>query len=154
MLQLEKLYNIQLVLIGFDKKLEKDLQGLHYLIHDWKQQIEVALLKTCDVGIMPLTNEPFNHGKCGFKLIQYMACGLPTISTPMEANIKINHGNDNMFANTTHNWYSCFTAIIQNKDLYREVGKKNIEIAETYFSIENNQQEYLSLFTEIISNTL
>ena len=149
LLQLQELYNMQLVLIGFDKKLEPRLQGLHYTIHDWKAETEIALLKTCDVGIMPLTNVPFNHGKCGFKLIQYMACGLPTIATPMEANIKINRGNANLFATTKFEWYSCFTVIIQNKELYKETGEKNIEIAEEYYSVKNNCKEYLSLFQSI-----
>ncbi len=99
LLQLEEIYNIKLVLIGFDTKLEKGLQGLHYINYSGQQSTEIALLKTCNVGILPLPNEPLAKGKCGFKLIQYMACGLPTVATPMEANIKINRGNDNLFAN-------------------------------------------------------
>ncbi len=146
LLQLQELYNIQLVLIGFDKTWENDLQGLSYTIHEWQQHTEIALLKTCNVGVMPLSGEPFSQGKCGFKLIQYMACGLPTISTPVDANVKINHGNDNLFANTKYEWYSCFTVMIQNKEWYKEVGKKNQEIAEKYYAVENNRSLYLSLF--------
>ena len=151
LLQLQELYNIKLVLVGFDTKLEKDLKGLHYVNYPWQESTEVALLKTCSVGVMPLPNEPFAKGKCGFKLIQYMACGLSTVSTPMEANIKINHGGDNLFANTTFEWYSCLSAMIQNQPFYKEAGEKNKAIAAEYYSVENNQKIYLSLFQNIRS---
>ncbi len=149
LLQLQEIYNIKLVLIGFDAKLEKELQGLHYINYDWQQSTEIALLKTCNVGIMPLPNEPFARGKCGFKLIQYMACGLPTVATPMEANIKINRGSDNLFANTKFEWYSCLSAIIQNKEFYKEVGRKNKDIVQEFYSTEKAQKAYLSLFQKL-----
>lgn len=149
LLQLQEIYNIKLILIGFDAKLEKELQGLHYINYQWQQSTEIALLKTCHVGIMPLPDEPFARGKCGFKLIQYMACGLPTVATPMEANIKINRGNDNLFANTKFEWYSCLSAIIQNGEFYKEVGKKNKDIVQEFYSTEYNQNCYLSLFQQL-----
>ena len=149
LLQLHEIYNIKLVLIGFDTKLEKELQGLPYINYKWQQETEIALLKTCDVGIMPLPNEPFTQGKCGFKLIQYMACGLPTVSTPLEANIKINHGNDNLFATTTYEWYSCLSLIIQNGSFYKKSGVKNKDIVQQFYATENNRNCYLSLFQRL-----
>ena len=148
--QLQELYHCQLVLIGFDKKLEKELAGLQYINYPWQSDTEIALLKTCDVGIMPLPNEPFAMGKCGFKLIQYMACALPTVSTPVEANIKINHGGENLFANTTFEWYSCLSAIIQNQSFYKEVGEKNKALVTEYYSVENNRMRYLSLIQNLV----
>lgn len=154
LLQLQQLYNTTLVLIGFDKKLEKQLQGLQYVNYPWQEDTETSLLKTCDVGIMPLPNEPFANGKCGFKLIQYMACGLPTLSTPVEANIKINRGGDNLFANTKFEWYSCLAAIIQNQTFYQQTGENNIAVAKEFYSIENNQIHYLSLFQNVLSDNV
>lgn len=154
LIQFQALYNSQLVLIGFDKKLETQLEGLHYVNYPWQGDTEISLLKTCSVGIMPLSNEPFAMGKCGFKLIQYMACGLPTLSTPVEANVKINHGCDNLFANTTFEWYSCLSAMIQNGEFYKEVGIKNKAVATEYYSVENNQKAYLTLFQNILSGSL
>ncbi len=151
LLQLQDLYNTKLVLIGFDEKLEKQLSGLHYINYPWQTTTEISLLKTCDVGIMPLPNEPYVNGKCGFKLIQYMACALPTLSTPVEANIKINHGGDNLFANTKFEWYSCLAAIIQNQAFYQQTGEKNKALVKEYYSVENNQNHYLSLFRNITS---
>lgn len=151
LLQLQQLYNIKLVLIGFYKKLETYLEGVDYVIHDWQQDTEITLLKTCDAGIMPLTQEPFVHGKCGFKLIQYMACGLPTLSTPVEANIKINHGGNNLFATSAYEWFSCLLVMIQNRNLYLETGAENVSVVEKFYSIEKNRYQYISLFESLMS---
>ena len=52
----------------------------------WHETTEVAEIQRFDVGIMPLPDEPFERGKCGYKLIQYMACGLPVIASPIGVN--------------------------------------------------------------------
>ena len=91
--------------------------------------MEVETISKFDVGIMPLENNDFNKGKCGFKLIQYMSCGIPTISTPLEANIKINKNNGNLFATTEEEWLIAFEKILLNKDWFKlNVGMKNKHI--------------------------
>ncbi len=150
LLQLQHQVSTLLVLIGFDRRLEEHLFGLHYVIYDWDEDTEIALLKTCDAGIMPLTNEAFNYGKCGFKLIQYMACGLPTVSTPMEANVKINRNGGNLFAHTTDGWTACLKKIADNKSFYEEVGLHNLSIIEAYYASENNRYIYLSIFQKLV----
>ncbi len=150
LMQLQQCHNVQLVLIGFNPLLQSKLAGLQTVLYDWQEDTEAALLKTCDVGIMPLTDEPFNHGKCGFKLIQYMACGLPTISTPMETNRNINHDGHNLFASTEDEWARCFETVIHNRAFYRLAGEKNISIAAQHYSVENNRQVYLSIFQQLM----
>jgi glycosyltransferase involved in cell wall biosynthesis len=98
---------------------------------------------------MPLEDNPFNRGKCGFKLVQYMACGLPTISTPLDANIKINRDNMNLFASTNDEWYDKILYIYNNRDIFVKIGKKNREIAREYYSIQSNYQEYIELINRL-----
>jgi len=148
---LQKKYKIQLVLIGFDHFLEHILSGINYKLIEWKAETENEVLQSLDVGIMPLKPSYFNLGKCGFKLIQYMASGLPTISTPLEANVKINRDGNNLFAANIDEWEQCFEEIINNKDYFKnEVGKKNLEIAKNYYSTEVNYKKYLSVFESIL----
>lgn len=152
--QLQKQHAVTLVLIGFDELLVNELQDINYEQHAWSEATEIAVMKTFDVGIMPLLDTDFNNGKCGFKLIQYMACGLPTISTPLEANIKINHSGNNLHATTTGEWLVCFVKILQNKQYYKTVvGKQNISIVKDFYDADINAEKFLNLFEEVLKTS-
>lgn len=135
-------------LVGFNKKLEPHLYGLPYKIIEWTSQDEVIQLSNFDIGIMPLTDTPFNRGKCGFKLIQYMAMGLPTISTPLEANLKINRTGKNLHADTNREWVDAVVQFYNNQAYFASVGAENYEIFKTYYSIEANFQILLNAYSK------
>jgi len=55
----------------------------------WSPQTEVEALRTASIGVMPLPDDEWTRGKCGFKLIQYMACGLPCVASPVGVNPEV-----------------------------------------------------------------
>ncbi len=150
LIRLSKTVNFELRLIGFDKSLLPKIVGINYKYIPWNSENEVTEIREFDVGIMPLTDNPFNRGKCGFKLIQYMACGLPTISTPLEANIKINRNNKNLHTSTEQEWYQAFIDIYNNIAIYQKQGKENRLIVEKYYSIQSNGISYLNIFKTLL----
>jgi hypothetical protein len=151
-LKLQKNYKIELLLVGFDKNLLHSLDGINYQLIQWHEDTEVDTIRQFDVGIMPLENNFFNHGKCGFKLIQYMACGIPTISTPLEANVKIDNSNGNLFATTEDDWYNGFEKVLLHKAYFDNVvGKQNRKTIENHYCIEANSKFYIIHFMGLIN---
>ena len=143
-------YNFEVWCVGFNKEIAEKFKNLPFKIIPWEEATEVEKIKQFSVGIMPLENTLFNRGKCAFKLIQYMACGLPTISTPLEANVKVNRDNANLFANSTQDWIDCIVKIIENPDKFHKVGLKNIEIVKKHYTIQLNEDKYKKIFKELI----
>ncbi len=58
-------------------------------VRDWHEQTEAELISIMDVGIMPLKDGPWEKGKCGYKLIQYMACEVPVVASDVGVNCEI-----------------------------------------------------------------
>ena len=67
-------------------------EGLPVEFTPWSEAGEVAFLRSLDAGLMPLSDDPFSRGKCGFKLLQYMACGVPCVASPVGVNVEMCDG--------------------------------------------------------------
>ncbi len=143
-------YPAKLLLIGFDKSYTYLFEGMAVEIEDWNEGDEIKRMKSFDVGIMPLDDTPFNRGKCGFKLIQYMACGLPTIFSPLQANIKINKNKKNLAASSPAEWVKALEEIYKQRSFYKTaVGFENTLIAEKYYSTKANELTLINIFKEL-----
>lgn len=142
-------YTFKLHLIGFDKSFEHYLQGFPYEIIKWSDDTEIFEMTKFSVGIMPLDDTLFSKGKCAFKLVQYMAIGIPTISTPLLSNLNINRNSNNLFARTHNEWYSAFVEILENQEKYIKVGIVNKEIAMQNYTIQANFDKHLNVFKNL-----
>lgn len=152
LLSFYKKYNFKLNLIGFDNSLEEHLKGLPYEIIKWSDQTEVNEIQRFTVGIMPLNDTPFNRGKCAFKLVQYMASGVPTISSPLQSNVNINVDSENLFANNSHDWYLALEKLYLNRDKYLAVGHYNRKIAFERYTIQQNKNKYIEIFDLLLGS--
>jgi glycosyltransferase involved in cell wall biosynthesis len=65
------------------------IPGVEVVNIPWSDDTEVDLINTFDVGVMPLFDDEWARGKCAFKLIQYMACAVPVIASPVGANVDV-----------------------------------------------------------------
>lgn len=123
------------------------LSGSPVVVKPWSEASELDDLAKIDVGIMPLPNSPFERGKCGYKLLQYMASGKPVIASPVGVNKKIvNHGINGFLAQTTDDWINYIKIIYSNKGIYDGMCRAARETVETNYSIE--------VAWSIIDNTL
>lgn len=89
----------------------------------WCYDEEPAALQACDVGIMPLSDGLWERGKCGYKLLQYMACAKPVVATPIGVNRDIVcHGETGFLATTTDEWRAALTQLRDDGALRRRMG--------------------------------
>ena len=90
----------------------------------WSPEVEASLAEHIDVGLMPLQDDPFQAAKCGAKLLQYMAAGLPTIATPLGVNAEIvEHGVTGFHARTADDWHKAIAALAESAELRASLGQ-------------------------------
>ena len=106
-------------------------------VKPWSEDSEAIDMRDMDVGIMPLPDTPWMRGKCGYKLIQYMASGLPVVASPVGVNTEIvDHGVNGFLANTADEWRSALETLIGDPELRRRMGRAGREKVERKFSLE------------------
>lgn len=108
------------IAIGADAEQLKDIP---VTVVAWVESEEVHALRGFDIGIMPLTDSPFERGKCGYKLIQYMACGLPVVASPIGVNSEIVlDGESGFLASVDSEWITRLTQLCTHADLREKLG--------------------------------
>jgi hypothetical protein len=104
---------------------------------DAYEETEVSAIQSMDIGVMPLTDTPWARGKCGYKLIQYMACGLPVIASPVGVNKDIvEHGVNGFLAETDKEWCSAIETLLSDSELRRRMGAAGRKKVEESYSLQ------------------
>jgi glycosyltransferase involved in cell wall biosynthesis len=102
----------------------------------WSEAGEGEVLASLDVGLMPLTDTPWERGKCGYKLIQYMACGLPVVSSPVGAALDIVEANESgLFADGDAAWEAALERLVTDPDARVRMGERGRERVRTAYSL-------------------
>jgi len=123
-----------------------DLPGVPLEVLDWNEANEVDLLQQCDVGIMPLPDELWERGKCGSKLIHYMASGLPVIASPVGVNTEIVEENMNGFLAVDHDsWVRALTLLRDDRELGLRMGRAGREKVEHQYCLQITGPKLVSL---------
>ena len=140
-----KLTNGKLLVIGATI----EVPNLELELVDWSEDSEVKHIKSADVGIMPLSENKWDLGKCGFKIIQYMASRVPVVASPIGVNTKIISNKKNGFlANTADEWFNCIYAIYKGID-------KTITVNAYQNVVNNYSMRYTTpLLAKILKDTL
>lgn len=123
-----------------------NLPGVSTKIIPWDENTEVSEIQNFDVGIMPLPDEPWARGKCGFKLIQYMACGLPVVASPVGVNSEIvTQGVSGLLASTTEEWVNALQRLIDDQMLGRQMGLEGRRTVESRFCFQVTSKLWLDV---------
>jgi glycosyltransferase involved in cell wall biosynthesis len=118
----------------------------------WSEASEVPELQRMDIGIMPLIDLPFQRGKCGYKLIQYMACGIPVVASPVGVNSEIvAHGKNGFVASSDAEWADALGILLSNGDLRQEMGKIGRLIIEERYSLKVQHARLANFLSSTLS---
>lgn len=102
----------------------------------WSESIEVSCIQSMDIGIMPLEDSAWARGKCSFKMLQYMACAIPVVVSPVGMNIEVlSIDTMGLGAVSEVEWIEALSALIESADLRHEMGVVGRGVVTESFSI-------------------
>lgn len=112
----------------------------------WTKESEVSDLLLFDIGLMPLSEDKWSKGKCGFKALQYMSLGIPTLLSPVGVNTDIVTDNVSGLL-CTDNWQQNITKLIDSVDERKRIGETGYSVMKDTYSTHANKYNFLNLFS-------
>jgi glycosyltransferase involved in cell wall biosynthesis len=117
----------------------------------WSRDAEVALFNTCDIGIYPLPDDEWARGKCGFKAIQFMACGVPVVAAAVGVNREIiEDGVSGFIATTPSEWVDKLGRLIADPALRWRLGSAGRQTIEARYSLQANAPKLVAAVTTAV----
>lgn len=121
------------------------LSRMEYL--PWSEASEIKDLMRLNIGLMPLEQDAWSNGKCGFKLIQYLALGIPAVASPVGVNKNIiENGVNGFLCVTEQEWFESLQKMIVDASLRKSMGEKGRKKIEAQYSIQCQEANFLRLF--------
>jgi glycosyltransferase involved in cell wall biosynthesis len=150
--KLAKQAHVRLVVVG---AADFTLADVHVDCVPWQESLEVELIQDFDVGIMPLVDEAWERGKCGYKLIQYMACGKPVIATPVGVNSDlVKHGVNGFLARTCDEWFGALSQLEKDPSCRGSMGRIGRQLVEEKYSLQVATPALVACFNSVQANGL
>ncbi len=122
------------------------LEGVHVVPRQWSQAGEATEVAAADIGISWLPDDSWSPGKCGLKVLQYMAAGLPVVANPVGMNKEmVIHGETGFLATTPEEWTAAVTRLAASPELRNKLGAAGRKLVEKNFSVNRWAPEFAAL---------
>lgn len=110
---------------------------LNVIAIPWTSEGEAEALASSHIGIAPLPDNPFTRGKCGLKILQYMASGLPVIATPVGVNGELVQDDVTGYTALDHeDWVSAVQRLASDRELRERLGRHGREVCHVNYSLD------------------
>ncbi|SMY38165.1 MULTISPECIES: glycosyltransferase family 4 protein [Photobacterium] len=140
----------KMVMIGANKDIVNHFPYCNIEVLPWSEDSEVSYIQKFDLGIMPIPDENFEKGKCGYKLIQYMACGIPVVASSVGTNENIiNHLGCGLLINEKNSWYDSINRIVDSDFVYEDFSRKARLSVEDKYSLQIQQDVLLKIISKV-----
>jgi glycosyltransferase involved in cell wall biosynthesis len=136
--------------ILFITNFDYELPGLDLEVIQWSEENEISDLSKIDIGLYPLTKSPWSLGKGGLKTLQYMAAGIPTISTDF-GTVKdfITHQENGFLVNEQEDWINAVLSIASDEVLRNRMIASARQTVEERYSVSANKIKYLNILNNL-----
>jgi glycosyltransferase involved in cell wall biosynthesis len=102
----------------------------------WSPETEVQAIQGLDIGIMPLRDTLWNRGKCAYKMLLYMSCGIPVVVSPIGMTAEVCQiAPVGACARTTEDWVGALEQLLCNRQLAADMGRRAREVVLQNFSV-------------------
>lgn len=142
-LQEDEAVEFHIVGITEDMNLGKNVKYI-----PWTEETEVNHIRHFDVGIMPLQDSLWEKGKCSYKIIQYFACGIPALASPVGMNKEvIVEGENGFLVQTEEEWLEKINYLKTHKEQRSRMGQKGRQDVEETFSLQATFKKWVEILT-------
>lgn len=127
----------------------KAFEELPFRYIPWTEETEIDLINSFDIGIMPLDDTPWARGKCAFKLIQYLAAGIPVVASPVGMNVEVAvDGVTGYTADTAEKWRFALEYLLSDSDLRQRLGEKGRELVEHKYALQVMGEKWIKILEQ------
>jgi glycosyltransferase involved in cell wall biosynthesis len=141
--------NVKIIAVGAKESM---LQGSSVKVRAWSEETEVESIQRFDIGIMPLKDTLWEKGKCGYKLIQYMACGIPVVASPVGVNISIvDHGENGFLAKNLTDWENYIIQLLKNEKMRKSMGAAGLNKVVSSYSLQVQAPRLLHCLQQVVN---
>jgi len=114
----------------------------------WALDEEIADIQSFDIGIMPMPDNEWTKGKCGFKALLYMSCGIPVVASLVGVNSEIiENGISGFLAKDKDGWISNLSLLVEDRSLRKKIGKSGRDkIMKRYSLISSRPLFFRALY--------
>ncbi len=143
--KLEQHYTFTFHVIA-DREPDFKLKSLRFT--KWNKETEIEDLLQFNVGVMPLVDDKWAKGKCGFKALQYMALGIPALVSPVGVNTRIvDDGLNGFLCTTANDWYKALGKLMADRNLLISMGANTRQKIVDAYSVRSNTENFVRLFS-------
>ncbi len=122
----------------------------NFVVKDWSLAEKKNDLSSFDIGIMPMPDNAWTTGKCGFKAILYMSMGMPVVCSSVSINMEIIQGGINGFlANSEKEWIEKLSLLITNPNFRQRMGQNGRVTVEQKYSVKVNAPKFIEILEKV-----
>jgi glycosyltransferase involved in cell wall biosynthesis len=128
----------------------RHIPGSRIRFQRWAPETELTAFSRMSIGLMPLADNDWCLGKCSYKMLCYMASGLPVVVTPAGMNREVLAlGEFGFSASCERQWVDALVALLDDVQLRRRMGAAGRAVAEAHFSLHRLAQQYAAVFESL-----